>query len=111
MMNAVVATGTATGELLHSTASVTGFDLPDDLTREVYCILGIPIDAIGMNAVLRRIEWASANRAAFRISTPNVNSLVISQSDRDFRDSLILSDLSTADGTPIIWIAWLMGRR
>ena len=29
--------------------------------------------------------------------------------DRDFRESLILSDLCTADGMPIIWIAWLTG--
>ena len=40
-----------------------------------------------------------------RIST----SLVISQLDRDFRESLILSDLCTADGMPIIWIARLTG--
>jgi N-acetylglucosaminyldiphosphoundecaprenol N-acetyl-beta-D-mannosaminyltransferase len=25
-----------------------------------------------------------------------------------FREALILSDLCTADGMPIIWIAWLM---
>jgi N-acetylglucosaminyldiphosphoundecaprenol N-acetyl-beta-D-mannosaminyltransferase len=106
----VVATGMATGELLQSdVASVTNFALPDDLSREVYCILGMPVDAIGMHAALRRIESAAAGRTPFLISTPNLNFLVNSQLDKDFRESLILSDLCTADGMPIIWIAWLTG--
>jgi N-acetylglucosaminyldiphosphoundecaprenol N-acetyl-beta-D-mannosaminyltransferase len=107
----VVATGMATAELFQSeTASITSFALPDDhLSREVYCILGMPVDAIGMHAALRRIESAAAGRTPFLISTPNLNFLVNSQLDRDFRESLILSDLCTADGMPIIWIAWLAG--
>jgi N-acetylglucosaminyldiphosphoundecaprenol N-acetyl-beta-D-mannosaminyltransferase len=88
---------------------VTDLGLPDDLSREVYCILGIPVDAIGMHAVLRRIESAAAGRTLFLISAPNLNSLVISQLDGDFRESLVQSDLCTADGMPIIWIAWLAG--
>ena len=83
--------------------------LPDDLSREVYCILGIPIDAIEMSAVLRIIGMAAANRAPFVISTPNLNFLVNSQSDAEFRESVLLSDLCPADGMPIVWIARLMG--
>ena len=106
----VAAIGTATAKLLpSSTASVSSFALPDDLSREVYCILGVPVDAIGMDEVLRRIQSAAATRTRFLISTPNLNFLVNSQLDRDFRESLILSDLCTADGVPIIWIAWLAG--
>jgi N-acetylglucosaminyldiphosphoundecaprenol N-acetyl-beta-D-mannosaminyltransferase len=88
---------------------VANLACPDDLSREVYCILGIPVDAIGIQAVLRRIRSAAAARTPFLFSTPNLNFLVISQSDRDFRQSLILSDLCTADGVPIIWFAWLAG--
>jgi N-acetylglucosaminyldiphosphoundecaprenol N-acetyl-beta-D-mannosaminyltransferase len=88
---------------------VTSSPLPDDLSREVYCILGVPVDAIGMQEVLRRIKAAAARKVPFLLSTPNLNSLVISQSDGNFRDSLILSDLCTADGMPVIWIAWLAG--
>jgi len=62
--------------------------LPDDLSREVYCILGVPVEAIGMNAVLRRIGSASTAGTPFLISTPNPNSLVISQLDREFREAL-----------------------
>jgi N-acetylglucosaminyldiphosphoundecaprenol N-acetyl-beta-D-mannosaminyltransferase len=106
----VVANRTATEELLQSdTALVTSSAVPDDLSREVYCILGMPIDAIGMHAALRRIKSAAAGRTPFLISTPNLNFLVLSQSNRDFREALILSDLCTADGMPIVWIAWLTG--
>jgi N-acetylglucosaminyldiphosphoundecaprenol N-acetyl-beta-D-mannosaminyltransferase len=105
----VVATGAATGELLQSYAApVTSFALPDDLLREVYCILGIPVDAIGMHTVLRRIASAAAGKVPFLISTPNLNFLVNSQSDSNFRESLILSDLCAADGMPVIWIARLI---
>ena len=82
---------------------------PDDLTREVYGVLGIPVDAIDMAAVLRRIETAAANATPFLISTANLNFLVTSRSDEEFRASLLLSDLCTADGMPIVWIARLLG--
>ncbi len=82
---------------------------PDDLSREVYCILGMPIDAIEMAAVMQSIETAAANAVPFVISTPNINYLVNSLSDPEFRESLFLSDLFPADGMPIVWIARLTG--
>jgi N-acetylglucosaminyldiphosphoundecaprenol N-acetyl-beta-D-mannosaminyltransferase len=88
-------------------------DLPvtthDDLDREVYCILGLPIDAIEMPAVLRKIEVAATIRAPFVVSTPNINFLVASQTDVEFRESLLLSDLCPVDGMPVVWIARLLG--
>jgi N-acetylglucosaminyldiphosphoundecaprenol N-acetyl-beta-D-mannosaminyltransferase len=80
----------------------------DDLSREVYCILGMPIDAVEMPVVLRRIEIAASGKAPYVISTPNLNFLVSSQEDSDFRESLLESDLCTADGMPIVWIAKFM---
>jgi N-acetylglucosaminyldiphosphoundecaprenol N-acetyl-beta-D-mannosaminyltransferase len=81
----------------------------DDLAREMYCILGVPIDAVEMPEVMRRIEAAAAETTAFVISTPNLNFLVNSQSDPEFRESLLLSDLCPADGMPIVWLARAMG--
>ena len=69
----------------------------------------MPIDAIEMPAVMQSIEMAAANAAPFVISTPNLNFLVNSQNDPEFRESLLLSDLCPADGMPIVWIARLMG--
>jgi N-acetylglucosaminyldiphosphoundecaprenol N-acetyl-beta-D-mannosaminyltransferase len=83
--------------------------LPNDLSREVYCLLGIPVDAVDMTEIVRRIEAAAAGAAPFLISTPNLNFLVNSSNDAEFRESLLLSDLCAADGMPIIWIAKLTG--
>jgi N-acetylglucosaminyldiphosphoundecaprenol N-acetyl-beta-D-mannosaminyltransferase len=81
----------------------------DDLSREVYCILGIPIDAVEMPAVLRSIEIAAASRTPFVISTPNLNFVVNSRKNTEFRESLLESDLCPVDGMPIVWIAQLLG--
>ena len=81
----------------------------DDLGREVYGILGIPIDAVDVLGVLGRIESASAAGDRFLISTPNLNFLVSSQIDSEFRESLLTSDLCPVDGVPIVWIAKLLG--
>jgi N-acetylglucosaminyldiphosphoundecaprenol N-acetyl-beta-D-mannosaminyltransferase len=81
----------------------------DDLGREVYCILGLPIDAIEMPAVVSKIEFAADSWAPFFLSTPNLNFLVRAQSDPEFRDTLLFSNLCPPDGTPLIWIARLMG--
>jgi N-acetylglucosaminyldiphosphoundecaprenol N-acetyl-beta-D-mannosaminyltransferase len=81
----------------------------DDLRREVYCVLGLPIDAIEMTGVVSSIEFAASRRAPFLLSTPNLNFLVRARSDPEFRDSVLLSDLCPPDGMPLIWIARLMG--
>jgi N-acetylglucosaminyldiphosphoundecaprenol N-acetyl-beta-D-mannosaminyltransferase len=90
-------------------SAIADLAVPDDLSREVYCILGVPIDAIGILAALRRIKAAARRKTRFLVSTPNLNFFVTSQSDRSFRESLVLSDLCTVDGMPIVWIARLIG--
>lgn len=90
-------------------SSIVSATIPDDLSREVYCILGTPVDAIDMSSVVSRIESASANKTPFLITTFNLNFLVNSLSDPDFRELLLLSDLCPADGMPIVLIARLIG--
>ncbi len=82
---------------------------PDDLSRDVYCILVMPIDAIDMATAVARVEAAAAGATPYLISTPNLNFLVGSLSNPEFRNSVLSSDLSTADGMPIVWIARLLG--
>ena len=77
----------------------------NDLER----VLGLPIDALDMQMILRRIDAAATDRTSFFISTPNLNFLVNSRSDPEFRESVLDSDLSPADGMPIIGIARLIG--
>ena len=81
----------------------------DDLSRNVYCVLGIPIDAIDMSALLRAVENAATEKSAFLVSTPNLNFLVQSQTDPAFRETVLLSELCPADGMAIVWIARLLG--
>jgi N-acetylglucosaminyldiphosphoundecaprenol N-acetyl-beta-D-mannosaminyltransferase len=80
-----------------------------DLMRSVYCVLGLPVDAVDMAAVVRRIDAAAADRSTLLVSTPNLNFLVNSLADPEFRESLLDSDLCPPDGAPIVWIARLLG--
>jgi N-acetylglucosaminyldiphosphoundecaprenol N-acetyl-beta-D-mannosaminyltransferase len=69
----------------------------------------MPIDAVDMTTVVAHIEAAAAGATPFIISTPNLNFLVSCQSDPEFRESLLLSDLCPTDGMPIVWIAKILG--
>ena len=83
--------------------------LPDDLSRDVYCLFGIPIDNVGMRETVERVETAVALRNPFLIATPNVNFLVMSASDEAFRETLVFSDLCVPDGMPLVWLGRLVG--
>jgi N-acetylglucosaminyldiphosphoundecaprenol N-acetyl-beta-D-mannosaminyltransferase len=69
----------------------------------------MPIDVGGMASVLCKIDAAAASRVPLFISLPNLNYLISMESDPDFKESLLLSDLCPADGMPIVWIARLVG--
>jgi N-acetylglucosaminyldiphosphoundecaprenol N-acetyl-beta-D-mannosaminyltransferase len=80
-----------------------------NLARRVYCVLGIPVDAITLANAIQRIEAATVSREVFLMSTPNLNFVVNSLADPGFRESLLDSDLCPPDGAPIIWVARLLG--
>lgn len=84
-------------------------EVGDDLSREAYCVLGVPIDVIDMAGVLARIDLAVATASPLFLSTPNLNYLVNSRSDAEFRESLVLSDLAPADGMAVVWLGRLLG--
>lgn len=83
--------------------------LDTDLSRDVFCVLGMPIDSVDMSGTIRRFEAAAAGGTSFLVSTANLNFLVNSRRDPEFRESLLQSDLCVADGMPLIWIAALLG--
>lgn len=77
--------------------------------RNVHCMFGLTFDAVTLDEAARLVRQdADAQRPCF-ISTPNVNFVVAAQTDAAFRDSVLRSDLSLADGMPIVWAARLMG--
>lgn len=81
----------------------------DDLAREVHCLIGMPVDAIVMSRALQIVRRAARVDDPFLLSTPNVNFLLQSLRDVDFRRSVQLSELCAVDGTPLLWLARLLG--
>lgn len=81
----------------------------DDLSRPVFGVLGVPIDVIDFATLRNKILAAVGAQEPFLLSTPNVNFLMLSRSDADFREALLMSDLCPADGMPLLWIARLLG--
>jgi N-acetylglucosaminyldiphosphoundecaprenol N-acetyl-beta-D-mannosaminyltransferase len=82
--------------------------ISDDFERDVYCLFGLPFDAVDMAQALAYVRSAADRRSARFLSTPNLNFLIASQSDAAFRDSVVNSDLSVADGMPLVWMARLL---
>jgi N-acetylglucosaminyldiphosphoundecaprenol N-acetyl-beta-D-mannosaminyltransferase len=80
-----------------------------DTSREVYCLLGIPVDATTMDGLVDRIASAAKERKRFFVSTPNLNFVVTAQNDRAFRKSLIESDFCPADGAGVLLLCRLLG--
>jgi N-acetylglucosaminyldiphosphoundecaprenol N-acetyl-beta-D-mannosaminyltransferase len=81
----------------------------DDFDRDVYCLAGLPFDAISLPETVRQVREAAMQSVPCFISTPNLNFLIASQDDPDFRESVCQSDLSLADGMPLVWMAKLLG--
>ncbi|WP_292444870.1 WecB/TagA/CpsF family glycosyltransferase [Methylibium sp.] len=80
-----------------------------DFNREVYCLLGLPFDALGQDAAVQRVQQAARERKPCFLSTPNLNFVIAAQTDAAFRNSVLHSDLSIVDGMPLVWVARLLG--
>jgi len=80
-----------------------GFD------RNVYYLLGLLFDAVDMDGAVRAVTDAVRTKRKTFISTPNLNFLISSQKNEIFRNSVINSDLSIADGMPIVFLCKMFG--
>ena len=78
------------------------------IVRDVWCILGLPFDSINMKSTIDKVHSSAINKTPCFISTPNLNFLIASQKDTEFKNSVINSDLSVVDGKPLVWIARLL---
>ncbi len=81
----------------------------DDLNRNVFCLLGTPVDNIAMPEALDRIETALKTRTPFLIATPNVNFIVNAANDDEFKKALVFSDLCLPDGMWLVRLGRLLG--
>lgn len=79
------------------------------MMEEAFCVLGLPFHGVTLNDAAERINHAVSSRQRCFLTTPNLNFLINAQSDDDFLQSVIDSDLIVADGLPIVWVANLLG--
>ena len=84
-------------------------DLKGAFERDVYCLMGLPIDALGMDGAVKRVRQAAFSNTRLLVSTVNVNFLMTARRDASFRDSVLHSELSLADGMPLVWVARVLG--
>lgn len=89
---------------------MTTFDeqLDKDFSRNLWCILGLPFDVVDMKQAIGEVVLASTENRWCFISTPNLNFLCTAQTDTDFRQSVINSDLSIADGMSVTLLARIL---
>jgi N-acetylglucosaminyldiphosphoundecaprenol N-acetyl-beta-D-mannosaminyltransferase len=80
-----------------------------DLGRDVHALLGLVFDRIDLDGAVRHIQHCVATRRPCFLSTPNVNFVAAAAHERVFRGSVLRSDLSVADGFPIVLAARWMG--
>ncbi len=77
--------------------------------RNVYCLLGVPIDALRCGDVLNVLRRVNRHKRHFILLTPNIHDIVQSKVDRAYRDAFAISDMSIADGAPVVWLARFLG--
>jgi N-acetylglucosaminyldiphosphoundecaprenol N-acetyl-beta-D-mannosaminyltransferase len=92
---------------LRSTHAETGYSV--DFSRDLCLVLGLPFDLLDLDWAEARVREAVTTRTRLFISTPNTNFVVAARRDAAFRNSVLHSDLSLMDGTPLVWVARLMG--
>lgn len=80
-----------------------------DLGRDVHALLGLVFDRIDLAGAAQHIQRCVASRRPCFLSTPNVNFVAAAAHEREFRGSVLRSDLSVADGFPIVLAARWMG--
>src|SRR6188768_4186490 len=75
----------------------------------VHWLLGLPFDALSLEGARSRIFAAVESRRQLVFATPNVNFLALAHRDPRFREDILRTDLSLADGKPIVWLGRLLG--
>ena len=83
--------------------------IKEDFARDVYCLLGLPIDNMTIESTKKYIHSRTDKYYPIVWSTVNVNWVVQSFRDKEFRKAIIKSDLVTLDGKPLLWLSKLLG--
>ena len=71
-------------------------------------ILGVPVDRVGEEEALARIETFLQKGGAYQVVTVNPEFVMAAQRDREFLQVLRSADLSLPDGVGLLWASrWL----
>ena len=77
--------------------------------RDVWAILGMPLDNVTLDEAAHIIERAVETRTRLSFVTPNVNWMVRALKDPSAMRQIVNADLSLADGVPVVWLAKQLG--
>lgn len=81
----------------------------DDFDRNVWCVLGLPVDVSTVDGVIGDLEVSIRDKQRLSFVTPNVNWLVRAWNDENARREVLDADLSLIDGAPLLAIARALG--
>ena len=80
----------------------------DDFDRNVWCLLGLPIDIADIDRGVAEIDASASSGSRLSFVTPNVNWLVRAHTDPVARREMIDADLSFVDGAPLVFMARML---
>lgn len=70
----------------------------------------VPIDVVTFGGALARIEELIAARKGGYVVTPNIDHVVLAETNTAFRDSYTNASLSLVDGQPLVWASRMLGQ-
>jgi len=77
--------------------------------EKVVDILGLPVNSLTMEDVLRRADQSVASRKQLLLGVINAAKVVNARKNACLKQSLQQANLILADGVPIVWLSRLMG--
>ena len=80
----------------------------DDFERNVWCLLGLPVDVATVDGAMAEIDRAARDNKQLSFVTPNVNWLVRALDNPAARQEIIAADLSLVDGAPLTALAKML---
>jgi N-acetylglucosaminyldiphosphoundecaprenol N-acetyl-beta-D-mannosaminyltransferase len=72
-------------------------------------ILGIKVNCVGMAETIATVEKFISERTPHMVITPNVDHLVKTRGDKEFKRIYAQADLAVPDGVPLLWAARFLG--
>lgn len=77
--------------------------------RQRLVIGTVPIDVVSFQEALHRIEALVEAGRGGTVFTPNVDHIVLAETDAEFREGYLRASLSLVDGMPLVWASRLLG--